>query len=239
MKNIVTRLILAAVAVIPAVGGALAMDEPLVYGLTVDEFEVRSGDEGESLRAWNANAAIGTDAAKLRWFGEGEYDANANRFEKLENRLAVQMPVSDFFDVLAGVRFDSPKGPNRRYGYIGVSGLAPQWFEVGADLFYSEKNNLSARLDAEYEVLITNRLVLTPSLDVNVAFSDDVPVEIKSGFTSLEAGARLSYDLVDRMVAPYVGGVYERKLGNTADLLRAEGEDVEGWRAVVGLKMMF
>lgn len=239
MTKLILSALFAGVLSLLAVAAPARAGEPLYYGLRFEEFEVRAGDEGESLRSWNANAFVGTDAVKLRWLGEGEYDANANAFEKLENRLAVQVPVSDFFDVKGGVRFDSPKGPNRKYGFVGLSGLAKQWFEIDADLFYSEKNNLSARVDVEYELLLTNHLILTPSLDVGVAFSDDAPIDVKSGVTGVEAGVRLSYDLVDRMVSPYVGGVYERKLGNTADFLRAEGQDVEGWRAVVGLKMLF
>lgn len=226
----------AVVTVTPSVARA---DGDLLYGLKIEEFEIRRGDENESLRTWSTDAFVGTDEVKVRWNSEAEYDTRANKFEKLENRVGVQVPISDFFDAKAGVRFDSPTGPNRKYGFIGIAGLAPQWFDLDADLFYSEKSNLSARLDADYEILITNRLILTPSAELNAAFSDDTPIEIKSGLTSVELGMRLSYDLVDRMISPYVGGVYERKLGNTADLLRSEGEDVEGWRAVVGLKMMF
>ena len=149
------------------------------------------------------------------------------------------MPISTFFDAKGGVRLDTPKGTDRWYGVLGISGLAPQWFEVDADLFFSEAGEASARLDIEYELLITNRLILTPSADINVAFSDDTEIGIKAGLTSAEAGLRLSYDLIDRAVSPYLGLVYERKLGNTADLADEEGEDIEGWRAVIGTRIVF
>jgi copper resistance protein B len=239
-KSLIAVAGAAALGVISFAMPASAQSKGLVfYGLQMEELEYRRGDEKENLLAWNGDAFIGTDEVKLRWLGEGEYDWRADKFETLENRLAVQVPVSDFFDVKAGARFDSPKGPNRKYGFVGLTGLAPQWFEIDLDLFYSEKRNLSARLDAEYELLINNRLILTPSLEVNLAFSDDTPIEVRSGFTDLEVGARLSYDLIDRMVSPYVGAFYERKLGNTADYLSAEGGDIDGWRAVIGLRMTF
>jgi len=214
---------------------------PTVYGLQVEEFERRFGDEKERVNVWNADAFIGDDELRFRWRGAGEYDDRRNRFEKLDNDFLAQVPVSDFFDAKAGVRFSTPNGKNqdRNYALIGVTGLAPQWFEVDLDLFYSDKNNLSASLDAEYELLITNKLILTPSLGLNFAFSNDNEIELKSGFSSVEAGARLSYDVVDRMISPYVGVVYEGKLGNTADLLKKEGEDYESWFATVGLKMVF
>lgn len=211
----------------------------LFYGLQIEELEYRRGDEKENLFAWNGDAFIGTDEFKLRWLGEAEYDNGAKAFETLENRLVLQMPVSTFLDVKGGVRLDSPMGADRWYGVLGITGLAPQWFEIDADLFVSEKGEASARLDTEYELLITNRLILTPSADINVAFSDDTQIGIKAGLTDIEFGMRLSYDLIDRAVSPYLGVIYERKFGDTADLADAEGEDTEGWRIVVGTKLVF
>lgn len=214
---------------------------PTVYGLQIEEFERRFGDEDERVNVWNADAFIGNDEFRVRWTSEGEYDDRANKFEGLENRFFGQVPISDFFDAKAGLRFDTPNGKDkdRTYGVLGVTGLAPQWFEIDADLFYSDKGNLSARLDAEYELLITNKLILTPSVDLNFAFADDREIEVLSGFSSVEAGVRLGYDMVDRVFSPYFGVVYERKLGNTADYVKDEGEDYESWFATVGVKMVF
>ena len=122
---------------------------------------------------------------------------------------------------------------------MGLTGLAKQWIEIDADLFVSDKGDASARLDAEYELLLTNRITLTPSADLNVAFSDDRKMGIGSGFSSAEAGLRLSYDLLDRLVSPYIGVVWERKFGETADLAREEGEDVEAWFVGIGMKVLF
>jgi len=211
----------------------------LLYGFQLEELEYRRGDEREGTLNWNGDAFVGTDEIKLRWLGEGEYDTKVNKFEKLENRLVLQSPISTFFDVKAGARLDTPKGPDRWYGVVGVTGLAPQWFEIDADFFVSETGDTSARLDIEYELLITNRLILTPSAEINVAFSGDREIHVQSGVSDLEAGMRLSYDLIDRRLSPYLGVVYERKLGQTEDLARSEGEDIEGWRAVIGTKFMF
>lgn len=229
---------LSTLAILP-VGVQAQQKGLMIYGLQMEQLEYRRGDEGEKLAAWNGDAFVGTDEVKLRWLGQGEYDTKAKSFEKLENRLVLQMPVSDFFDVKGGVRLDTPKGTDRWYGVVGVTGLAPQWFEVDADFFVSETGDASARVDVEYELLLTNRLILTPSADINVAFSDDREIEIGAGVSGVELGTRLSYDLVDRRLSPYLGVVYERKLGKTADFVRANDEDVEGWRAVIGTKFMF
>ena len=211
----------------------------VAYGFQLEELERRWGDEGKRLAAWDADAYVGTDELKLRWLGKGEYDTRADKLEKAENRLVLQTPISDFFDVKAGIRADTPKGPDRWYGVVGVTGLAQHWIEVDADLFFSEQGDVSARIDAEYEDLLTNRLILSPSADLDFAFSDDRAVGTGAGLSRAEAGLRLRYDLVDRALSPYVGAVWERKFGRTADIARHEGEDVEAWLFVAGVKLMF
>ncbi len=239
MKNMLIALALAGATISMTTTTWAKATGAVYHGVQMEQLELRYGDENERLVVWSGDAFIGTDELKFRWLGEGEYDRRANGLEKLENRFVLQKPVSDFFDIKAGVRLDAPDGPNRWYGVFGVTGLAPQWFEIDADFFVSETGDTSARLDIEYELLLTNRLILTPSADINVAFSDDPEIGIGSGFSSVEIGARLGYDLIDRALSPYLGFVYERTLGDTADLARNEGEDVEGWRVVVGTRIVF
>ena len=233
-------IVFAGVAAIAVPMSSQAQETELFYyGVQMEELEYRQGDQNQNLLVWDGDAFFGTDELKLRWLGKGEYDSDGDVLETMENQLVLQKPISDFFDIKAGVRLDSPEGADRWFGVIGVTGLAPQWIEVDADLFVSETGDVSARLDAEYELLITNRLILTPSVEIDVALSDDREIGVASGLNSIEVGMRLSYDVVDRAVSPYVGVVYERKFGRTADFARDEGEDPSALFAVVGVKLMF
>ena len=211
----------------------------VVWGIQMEQLEYRRGDEDEDVFAWDGDAFIGTDEVKFRWLGEGQVFLDEDVVEELENRFVVQTPISDFFDAKAGVRVDTPTGPDRLYGVLGVAGLAQQWFEVDADLFVSEKGDVSTRLDAEYEILLTNRLILTPSLELDFAFTEDEEIGVGGGLSSGEFGLRLSYDLVDRFIAPYIGVEYERKFFDTADLARNEGEDVGALFGVVGVRIIY
>ncbi len=227
-------------AALGSVQQARAQEKALLFhGLQLEEFEYRRGDEEEDLLAWNGDAFVGTDELKLRWLGEGEYDLNADAFETLENQLVLQKPISTFFDIKGGVRADTPRGQDRWYGVLGITGLAPQWFEVDVDLYLSETGDASARLDVEYELLLTNYLILTPSAELNAAFTSDREIGVGSGLNDIEIGLRLSYDVIDRTFSPYAGIVYERKFGQTEDLAKAEGEDTEGSRFVIGARLMF
>ena len=217
-----------------------AQEKDLIfYGVQLEQLEYRQGDQSENLLVWDGDAFVGTDELKLRWLGEGEYDIDGEVLEKMENRLVLQKPISTFFDLKAGVRLDSPEGTDRWFGVLGVAGLAPQWIEIDADLFISETGDTSARLDAEYELLITNRLILIPSAEIDIAFSEDREIGIAPGLNSVEVGLRLSYDLLDRAISPYIGVVYERKFGRTADFAREEDEDSSAWFGVIGTQLMF
>ncbi|MBQ0761969.1 copper resistance protein B [Marinobacter psychrophilus] len=210
-----------------------------VWGAQFEEFEYRYSDDDEELGVWSGDFFYGTDALKVRWLTKGEYAIAEQAYETLENQVVGQIPISDFFDAKAGIRFDTPEGLDRTYAVLGVAGLAPQWFEIDANFYVSKDGDTSAALDAEYELLFTNYWILSATLDATVAFSEDKEIGVGTGLVSTETGLRLSYDLIDRAFSPYVGVVHERKYGNTADFARADGGGTESWFAVVGARLTF
>ena len=215
-----------------------ARKQPLTtWGVQFEEFEYRYSDDDEELGVWNADAFYGTDELKLRWISKGEYSLEERAYESLENQLVGQIPISKFFDAKAGVRFDTPEGPDRTYAVLGVAGLAPQWFEIDANLYVSKDGDTSAELDAEYELLLTNYWILSATLDATVAFSEDREIGIGKGLVSTETGLRLRYDLIDRAFSPYVGVVHERKYGDSADFAEADGGSTADWFAVIGARI--
>jgi copper resistance protein B len=225
---------------VAAAGAALAVSsavaEPVFWGVQVEQLEFRLGDETDVL-AWDFDALIGTDELRFVWRSEAEYALEEDAFETLENQARLQVPISDFFDAVAGVRVDTPDGPDRVYGVVGVHGLAPQWFEVDVDLFVSEDPKF--RFEVEYEGLITNRITLTPSIEANLPFTDDREIGNGAWGPTLEVGARLSYDLVDRTLAPYIGVHYERAFGETGRIAKQDGDDRGELFFVAGVRLMF
>lgn len=209
------------------------------WGVQFEEFEYRYSDDDEELGVWNGDFFYGTDDLKVRWLTKGEYAIEEQAYEQLENQLVGQIPISRFFDAKAGVRFDTPEGPDRTYAVVGVAGLAPQWFEIDANLYVSDEGDTSAELDAEYELLLTNHWILAATLDATVALSEDREIGVGKGLVSTETGFRLSYDLIDRSFSPYLGVVHERKYGDTADFSEAEGGSADDWFAVVGARISF
>ena len=231
------RLILLAGLIAPALLNVPASaGEPVIWGIQMEQLEYRLNG-GPGVAAWDFDALIGTDEVRAVWRSEAEFAFEENEFETLENQLRVQTPISDFFDAVAGVRFDTPAGPDRVFGVIGLHGLAPQFVEVDLDFFVSQ--HPAMRFEAEYEGLITNRIILTPSIEFELPFTDDEDVGVGAFGPKLEVGARLSYDLIDRAFAPYIGVHYERVFGNSAVIAKDEGENVDDLFFVLGARLMY
>ena len=207
------------------------------WSLRIDELELRPQDGSDGF-AWGAEYRVGGDVNRLALKTEGEGETGGH-LESAEVQALWSRALGPYFDLQAGVRQDFQPRPRRTYAVLGVEGLAPYWFEVGGALFLSDEGDVSARLEAAYDLRLTNRLILEPSAEANLAASDDPATGVGSGLSDLELGLRLRYDLRLREVSPYVGVSWERKFGDTADYARAEGEPVEDTRLVVGLKAFF
>jgi len=121
---------------------------------------------------------------------------------------------------------------------VGVQGIAPYWFEVDANLFVGEDGLTNLRIEAEYELMLTQKLVLAPNLETNLYGKDDDKRGIGNGLTDIEAGLRLRYE-IRREIAPYIGVHWEKLYGDTADIAQANGEKTEQGIIVAGLRVWF
>jgi copper resistance protein B len=168
--------------------------------------------EGSDRFLWDGQAWIGTDFNRLWIKTEGERVNEGGKTEDAEIQALYGRPISSYFDVQAGVRQDFTPGARRTFGVIGVQGLAPYWFEIDTALFISHEGDLSARLETEYDLRFTQRLILQPRAEANIAFQDVPRLAVDRGLTAFEGGVRLRYEF-KREVAPYIGVSWEYVAG--------------------------
>ena len=201
-----------------------------------DRLERQSGDGSKSL-LWDAQGWYGSDLNKLWIKTEGDYSLDADALEDAEVQALWSRAIAPYFDLQAGVRHDAePDGLT--HGAIGVQGLAPYWFEVDAAAFVSEQGDLTARLEAEYELLLTQRLVLQPRAELELAAQRVAERDLGSGVTGVDLGVRLRYEIKPE-IAPYVGVEWQSALGATADMAEASGADPQSTAIVAGLRLWF
>ncbi|RZK03376.1 MAG: copper resistance protein B [Novosphingobium sp.] len=200
----------------------------------IAEVALRSGRE---TYRWDAEGWFGGDVDRLVVKTEGE-GAFGDAFEGGEVQALYSRAIDPYFNLQAGLRQDIGPGPSRSFVSLGIEGLAPYWFDVEGQLFLSDRGDLLARLGGYYDLRITQRLVLQPRAEVNLAAQNMAPEGIGSGLVDAELGLRLRYEVV-REVAPYLGISWERQFGRTARLTRARGDGTGGFTFVAGLRTWF
>lgn len=210
-------------------------DEHNFASLLVDRLETAKGDDG-SATAYDLFAWYGGTYDRAWLKAEGDIDGG--ELEDARTELLWGHAVAAYWDTQLGVRYDSGEGPDRGWLAMGVQGLAPYWFEVEATAYVGEEGRTALRLGAEYELLLTQKLILQPRIEANVYGKSDVERDLGRGLSDLHAGLRLRYE-IRREFAPYLGIEWARKFGDTADLARDAGEDVSDTRLVAGLRFWF
>lgn len=211
------------------------MDDTAAFGMALfDQLEWRDTDTGGAV-AWDGRAWYGNDYDKALFKSAGErVDGDyAGSVESLWDRV-----ISRWWSLQAGVAHDFGEGRSRTWAAVGVQGLAPYWFEVEASLYAGEQGRTAANFSAEYEMFLTQRLVLQPRLELNLYGKEDAANGIGSGLSDTEFGLRLRYE-IRREFAPYVGVVWSRLCGDTADLARDHGADDNEVQLLAGLRMWF
>jgi len=206
-----------------------------------DELELATSPEARPI-VFDGEAWYGGDFNRLWLKAAGDVGtAEGEREAELAFQVLYSRAATAFWNLQAGVRIDHATedgGVTRPRLALGVEGLARYWFEVEAFAFVGEDGDVTGTLEASYDMLLTQRLVLEPEVEMSVA-SEAIPdFGLGSGVTEGELGFRLRYEF-QREFAPYVGWSWERAFGETADLIEAGGGDPTEGTFVVGLRWWY
>jgi len=210
-------------------------DDPLLLTVVFDQIETRD-TTGDNTFSWDAEGWFGKDLHKLWFKTDGE--RTAAKTDEAELQFLYSKAIAAYWDIQFGVRYDFEPSPSRRWVAIGVKGLAPYFFDIDAAIFIGESGRTALRFETGYELLLTQRLILTPDIEINLYGKNDMAVGIGSGLSDIEAGLRLRYE-IRREFAPYIGVNWSRLFGNTADFARIAGESTSEAQLVIGLRAWF
>jgi copper resistance protein B len=205
----------------------------------LDQIEWRNGDAGEGRASWDAQGYYGGDYNKLWIKTEGKYvSGSGSGIRDADVDVLWDRVVSRWWNLQVGGRQDLGPGQARTWAALGVQGLAPQWFQIEATLYGSDEGRTAARFKAQYDLPLTRRLVLQPFAEASLYGRSDPVHQIGSGFSDLEISLRLRYEL-RREFAPYLGLVWLRRFGKTADLVRSAGGEASDLELTAGLRVWF
>ncbi len=212
-----------------------AEDDPLLFMVILDQMEMRDAGDDNTF-SWDAQGWFGQDLRKLWFKTEGERAGGSTN--EAEFQFLYSKAIARYWELQLGVRHDFEPSPSRSWAVIGVQGLAPYFFETDIALFVGDSGRTALRFESEYELLLTQRLILTPEIEVNFYGQDDAEVGVGSGLSDLELGLRLRYE-IRREFAPYIGVNWSKLFGDTKDLARIAGESTSEAQLVIGIRVWF
>ncbi len=202
----------------------------------VDRLEWVHGNNANAT-AYELQARFGSAYNKAVLKAEG--DVSKGRFEEARTELLWSHAVATFWDTQLGIRNDAGFGrPARNWVAFGVQGLAPYWFDLEATAYVGNSGRTALRLSSEYELLLTQRLILQPRIEANFYGKRDPDLAIGSGLSNATAGLRLRYEF-SRQFAPYIGVERSQSFGGTANMIEAAGGRRGETRFVAGVRLWF
>ena len=222
-------------AAFPEVEGHAMHDRAVNNFVLLDQFEWQTAADGSGLNL-DSKAWIGRDRDRLWLRAEG--DSEEGRVGEAQAHVFYGRQFSRWWDIVGGIRQDFRPGPAQTWAAIGVQGLAPYWFEIEATAYVGVSGRTHVRFEVEYELLLTNRLILQPLVEAEIYGKSDPERGVGAGVSTTDVGFRLRYEF-RREMAPYVGVVWSNKWGHTADFAEAAGEDAGGARLVTGVRLWF
>ena len=206
-------------------------DEHPFYALLGDRLEY---NEQANAGVFDLQAWYGTTFDRLVIKTEGDFSEGS--IEENQTDILWGHAVSAYWDTQAGVRLDYNKeGENRQWLAFGLQGLAPYWFELDMTAYVGERGNTAFTLEAEYELLLTQKLIIQPRAEITLYGKNDKQNELGSGLSSSAIGFRVRYEFT-RQFAPYVGVEWTNKFGNTADFAKLNGQSTRDTAFVAGIK---
>lgn len=220
-------------AAFPDVSVSPVQDNAVHSFVLLDRFEWQQHD-GLGGPSWEGRGWIGKDRDRFAFRTEGDTDNGS--VHEAEAHLFYSRAVARWWDVLAGIRQDVRPGSPQTWAAIGIEGLAPYWFDVEATGYIGSGGRTQFRFETEYELLLTNRLIVQPLVELNVYGQNDPARKIGAGLATTEFGLRVRF-LVKREFAPYIGVTWNQKHFGTAAFATAAGEQTGGARWLVGLRL--
>jgi copper resistance protein B len=203
----------------------------------LNQFEGRTNGSNDAFR-WDGEGWIGTDMNRLWIKSEGFAGNGAVSDGDHEALYDRPIPRMRYFDAQAGVRADIDSNPTRVWAAAGIEGLAPYFFDFEPTFYIRDGGHMAGRIEGSWDLFLMQRWVVQPQAELNFYSKDDPARKIGSGFSDIDTGVRLRYE-VNRKLNPYIGWAYNGNYGGSARYTRLSGEATSNSSFVFGLRLWY
>ncbi|MCW8039949.1 MULTISPECIES: copper resistance protein B [Acinetobacter] len=216
-----------------------------IYAVTTVDNKWLVNEDGAGALKSEFETRIGTDENKV--FIKVHAEKQESHDTHYDAKILYSRMISDFWDAQIGARYRSEKVELDHHrkdteenvdAVIGLHGMAPYFFETDAYLYAGEDSYAGFSLETERDLLITQKLIVQPYLDLKVIFSDDSKYAKKAGLSNVTAGLETRYE-ISKKVMPYLDIAYEYSKGNDETLWQVQSDSEKGWLYGAGVRFKF
>lgn len=209
-------------------------DETRFIGLWVDRLETRNGD-AEDFQEFDGFAWMGN--SYYRFILRSETEWRNQTLEDSKTELLYRRAISPFWNLELGARYDHGDNEHREWLGFGFFGLAPYWIEISATAYLNPEGHSAATVELEYDLLLGQRLVLQPRIEMDFYGDSDLAAGHGKGLSKSVMGFRLRYD-IDRQFSPYLGFERVHRHGEAATVFEPFGQHREA-QLIAGFRIWF
>ena len=211
-----------------------------IYQQTTLESKWQRNDDGRGALKSKLETRIGTDENKI--FIKVHADKAESQQAEYDAKLLYSRNVADFWDVQAGIRYRND--PNREIdqdqvdAVLGLHGMAPYFFETDAYVYIGQDRQVSFNLETERDLLLTQKLIIQPYLDINMVLSDDSNYAKKTGLNSVQVGLETRYE-INKKVMPFMDMAYGYNKGVQETAWQKASSSKNEWFYGAGIRFKF
>ncbi|ENU20470.1 hypothetical protein F994_00696 [Acinetobacter bohemicus ANC 3994] len=211
-----------------------------IYQQTTLESKWLRNDNAQGALKSKLETRIGTDENKI--FIKVHADKAESQQTEYDAKLLYSRNVADFWDVQAGIRYRLD--PNREIdqdqvdAVLGLHGMVAYFFETDAYVYIGQDRQVSFNLETERDLLLTQKLIIQPYLDMNIVLSDDSNYAKKTGLNSVQLGLETRYE-INKKVMPFMDVAYGYNKGVQETAWQKSSSSENAWVYGAGIRFKF
>ncbi len=177
-------------------GGQIYQASSLESAWTVDR-------QGNGLLVSSVESSVGNDENRL--FIDAELTKFESAMEQYEASILYSRYIAEFWDLQAGYHHFTKDQPSKQENFaaIGLMGLAPYFIETKAYLYFGKNNLWSMTLELERELLLTQKLIMQPYMEMDIALHEGSNKAAKAGVDEFSIGVKTHYE-INKKIRPFI-----------------------------------
>lgn len=211
-----------------------------IYQRTVLEQQWSKQADGQGQWSSELQTWVGTDENKIL------IRAHTNKAESESYHYDVaglySRNIATFWDAQVGFQYLNDRARIKDTDQVklmfGVQGLVPYYFETEAYMYVGQDDQLSLSFETERDILLTQKWIVQPYLNLNFVLQDHSKYAEKTGVNQAQFGVETRYEITKKIM-PYLDVAYSYDAGQKQTSWQQHISSDWQWVYGAGLRLKF